>query len=371
MKNIFVLVLSLAIVFAVSCNAETEHQHSYVEKTVAPTCTEDGKTYKECSTCGDIIVVKELPATGHSDKVVKLLKIEPTEEATGLYNYICPNCNKIIDTEVIRTLYPAEVFVPTDAKLEIMDESILSFMSAVIFQKSYPYDVNIVRSSHLVIDNAVFKENTTFQDNIETKTYTVKEGNISLIREEQYTEGLPLTINVNGTITQTITVDGKNFDVIMNFNNATFDNKIETKLVDADTFSYKIEPEASCISNEMILDEAWNLLDDLINTGEYLSVLSDYEIESQTIIEYKNKNIKNLLNKLSIVRLYDENEKKFARRYSNRMEKVDEEEHRVAFDYNDEYYYSSPIVLGYLQIDGKFYDPEELNKKIAENWNNK
>ena len=370
MKNIFVLVLSMAIVFAVSCNAETEHQHSYVEKTVAPTCTEDGKTYKECSTCGDIIELEVIPA-GHSEDWVVEVGKEPTEEATGLYNYICPNCNKIMDTEVIRTLYPAEVFVPTDAKLEKMDESLLSFMSAVVFQKSYPYDVNIVRSSHLVIDNAVFKENTIFQDNIETKTYTVKEGNISLIRDEQYTEGLPLTITVNGTITQVITVDETKYDVIMNFNNATFDNKKNPKLVNEDAFSYEIKPEASDISNEMILDEAWNLLDDLINTGEYFEVLSDYEIESQTTIEYKDKNNKNLLNKLSIVRLYDEKDKKFARRYSNRMEKIDEEEHRVAFDYNDEEIYTLPIVLGYLQIDGKFYDPEEINNFIAENWNSK
>ena len=157
----------------------------------------------------------------------------------------------------------------------------------------------------------------------------------------------------------------------MNFNNATFDNKKNPKLVNEDAFSYEIKPEASDISNEMILDEAWNLLDDLINTGEYFEVLSDYEIESQTTIEYKDKNNKNLLNKLSIVRLYDEKDKKFARRYSNRSEKIDEEEHRVAFDYNDEEIYTLPIVLGYLQIDGKFYDPEEINNFIAENWNSK
>ena len=363
MKNIFVLVLSLAIVFAVSCNAETEHKHSYVEKTVAPTCAEDGKTYKECSTCGDIIELEVIPAR-HSEDWVVVVDKEPTEEEKGTYIYICPNCKEIMDT-VIRKLYPAEVFVPTDAKLEIMNESILSFMSGVIYQSTYPYAVNVVLSSHLVIDNAVFKENTIFQDNIETKTYTVKKGIISLIEESQKTADLPftITITVNGTITQVITVDEKNYDVIMSFNNATFDN---TKLVDEDAFSYEIESEASGISKETVLDEAWNLLYDLINTGKYLEVFSDCEIESQTTIEFKDKTNNELMYKSSTIHLCDEKGTKFERAYSKGMTKVGkEEEHNVAFGY------SFPLNFDYIQIDGKFYDPEVLNRKLEEDRNSK
>ena len=69
--------------------------------------------------------------------------------------------------------------------------------------------------------------------------------------------------------------------------------------------------------------------------------------------------------KSSAIRLYDEKVKKFERAYSKGMTKVGEEEHNVAFGY------SFPLNFDYIQIDGKFYDPEELNKKIAENWNNK
>lgn len=212
----------------------------------------------------------------------------------------------------------------------------------------------------------VFKENTTFHDNNKNnpKTYTVRKGSISLIKESQETADLPftITITVNGTITQVITVDEKNYDVIMSFNNATFDN---TKLVDEDAFSYEIESEASGISKETILDEAWNLLYDLINTGKYLEVFSDCEIESQTTIEFKDKTNNELMYKSSTIHLCDEKGTKFERAYSKGMTKVGEEKHNVAFGC------SFPLNFDYIQIDGKFYDPEVLNRKLEEDRNSK
>ena len=47
------------------------------------------------------------------------------------------------------------------------------------------------------------------------------------------------------------------------------------------------------------------------------------------------------------------------------MTKVAEEEHLVAFGY------SYPLNFGYIQIDGNFYYPEVLNRKLEEDKNSK
>ena len=63
--------------------------HSYVENVIAPTCTEDGYTEYNCSTCGDSYNDNVIIATGHSytSEVTKV----PTHTETGVRTFTC-NC---------------------------------------------------------------------------------------------------------------------------------------------------------------------------------------------------------------------------------------------------------------------------------------
>lgn len=77
----------------------TYADHIYVpsEGTDA-TCTEDGTKVKTCSVCGDTITTA-IPAQGHKEKLLPVVKTEATCEAGGLIQYECVHCNIVLREE--------------------------------------------------------------------------------------------------------------------------------------------------------------------------------------------------------------------------------------------------------------------------------
>lgn len=83
MSTMLVVVLAVAVVFAIS-SCKKEHVHEFDTKTVAATCTTDGKVVKTCE-CGEIQTTT-IPATGHTFKTVT---VESTCTAEGLITNTC------------------------------------------------------------------------------------------------------------------------------------------------------------------------------------------------------------------------------------------------------------------------------------------
>lgn len=67
--------------------------HSYEERTVPPTCTENGCVNHVCIYCGDTIQAETIPAAGHQWTQTEVI-VSPTFESTGLELYTCINCNE-------------------------------------------------------------------------------------------------------------------------------------------------------------------------------------------------------------------------------------------------------------------------------------
>ena len=65
-----------------------------IDKAVAATCTEPGKTEgKHCSVCNEVLVAQtEIPAKGHSWDDGKITTA-PTCENAGVMTYTCAVCN--------------------------------------------------------------------------------------------------------------------------------------------------------------------------------------------------------------------------------------------------------------------------------------
>ena len=69
------------------------HVHSYVSKSDAATCDADGRTYDECSGCGDVINVSTIPASGHDFSVKSYWNGSgPTCMSHAYYNIYCSKC---------------------------------------------------------------------------------------------------------------------------------------------------------------------------------------------------------------------------------------------------------------------------------------
>ena len=67
------------------------HKHSYVEKVVAPTCTEKGYTEYKCLTCDDVYTDKEVEAKGHTYGDWVVVK-NATEDEEGIKERFCSVC---------------------------------------------------------------------------------------------------------------------------------------------------------------------------------------------------------------------------------------------------------------------------------------
>lgn len=70
------------------------HVHSYVSKSDAATCDTDGRTYEECSGCGEVINVSSIPASGHDFSVKSYWNGHgPTCQGGAYYHIHCSKCD--------------------------------------------------------------------------------------------------------------------------------------------------------------------------------------------------------------------------------------------------------------------------------------
>ena len=103
-----------AVITDVAGNKSSENfvvngTHKYENKIIPATCSETGKSYAECSFCGDIINERTLAATGHEFK--SYISIAPTCVDDGYLLYTCSNgCG------TTRTYYPGNTTVPETEK---------------------------------------------------------------------------------------------------------------------------------------------------------------------------------------------------------------------------------------------------------------
>lgn len=99
-KRLLTLLLALCMIcsllpLGVLADGESEHEHSYEEKVVEPTCTEKGYTLYTCE-CGDEYEANEVPATGH-DTELKNAK-EATCTAGGYSgDKVCKTCGETLE----------------------------------------------------------------------------------------------------------------------------------------------------------------------------------------------------------------------------------------------------------------------------------
>ena len=368
MKKLLIGMLALVLVFAISCAPEAKHEHTYVEKSVDATCEEAGKTYKECSTCGDVIDVKEIPAKGHSEDLTKVLDKEPTEEAEGLYNYICPDCKKVVKTETIAKLNFGEIFVPEDVVLEEMDDELVKFMKAYIDDGENVYDSpsNDFKSiTHLVVDNAEFKPETVVNGQ------TIKEGSGSFICDEISKESKSFTLNA--TIVQTINAGSKGtYEIKMVFDNAVFsgewdseksnsENNVWKDIKINDPKAFKVEETLNGEPSSDITvtpENVWAFCEKLSYPPTAFASLSTYDIiysGKSSVIDENNS----VIYVTGGISTFKSDGSRINEVYFNGKIKRSEEEHSVAYGIIDKGF-------KYIKIDDKFYNPDKLTPSSTE-----
>ena len=70
---------------------------------VAASCENVGSKHTECTVCGEILVIAEIPATGH-DVGDWIVDQEPTQGESGYRHKECSKCGKQTDGELIDAL---------------------------------------------------------------------------------------------------------------------------------------------------------------------------------------------------------------------------------------------------------------------------
>ncbi|MBE6130990.1 MAG: hypothetical protein E7183_04640 [Erysipelotrichaceae bacterium] len=88
LKNLFMLIMIVSLIFLTGCNEK--HVHNYEEVIIEPTCTQNGYIKKICE-CGDNYIEKELSSKGHTFGEWVIIK-EATKETLGLQEKKCINC---------------------------------------------------------------------------------------------------------------------------------------------------------------------------------------------------------------------------------------------------------------------------------------
>ena len=87
-----------------------KHEHKYTDVVTAPTCTEKGYTTHTCA-CGDTYKDSEVPAIGHTEKLVNA--VEPTETTEGYTgDTVCSVCKE--------TLKKGEVIPATGTSADVL-----------------------------------------------------------------------------------------------------------------------------------------------------------------------------------------------------------------------------------------------------------
>lgn len=85
--------------------------HNYQQKTVKPTCLEDGFTAQICENCGDIKdKTNIIKVKGHSNTKWVIEK-DATCEENGKLALLCTDCNKIIDTTISPASHNMETII--------------------------------------------------------------------------------------------------------------------------------------------------------------------------------------------------------------------------------------------------------------------
>jgi len=90
---------------------EIPHEHTWVEKDMPATCTENGKTWEECD-CGEIRNELVREATGHG-ALIYIVTTEPTVDAEGAYEEVCEICGAVVNKGSIDKLAPTATPTPT------------------------------------------------------------------------------------------------------------------------------------------------------------------------------------------------------------------------------------------------------------------
>ena len=115
-----------------------EHTHTpVIDATVAPTCTNDGKTEgSHCSVCGEILVAqKAVKAKGHkSDKGTVTKK--PTYTETGIKTYKCTVCGAVVKTETIAKLQKKENTLVAKGETKTLKYSTLKKKKVTVARKN-------------------------------------------------------------------------------------------------------------------------------------------------------------------------------------------------------------------------------------------
>ena len=115
-KVIGFLVLILTIISTVACG---EHEHSYLETVVSPTCEQKGYTSFVCS-CGESYQDNFIDALGHSYSEWTTIT-DSTEDEEGLKTRTCSICNKVDEEKIERKPHTHKYSVETVAPTCIVD----------------------------------------------------------------------------------------------------------------------------------------------------------------------------------------------------------------------------------------------------------
>lgn len=89
---------------ATSTPAPVPHEHTWLEKDMPVTCTENGKTWEECA-CGEIRNELVREATGHG-ALTYIVVTEPTVDKEGAYEEVCEICGAVVNKGSIDKLVP-------------------------------------------------------------------------------------------------------------------------------------------------------------------------------------------------------------------------------------------------------------------------
>ncbi len=131
---LLILLLSLAILL-VSCNKDEEpekkdHEHTYVENVIAPTCTTGGHTDMVCKICGDTIYCDYKPPIQCTSNDSWVVTKEPTCTEIGEKQQLCKFCGKTILKEPIALAEHQPVSTITKAPT-CLNEGIKSMICSV------------------------------------------------------------------------------------------------------------------------------------------------------------------------------------------------------------------------------------------------
>ena len=97
----FAILLIACVMIFVSCDGlseNTDHEHSYLERTFNPSCVEDGRHEKICIICNDVVLLEVLPAKGHAPNEWQVTS-EPTCISGKAEERVCMDCGTVVETD--------------------------------------------------------------------------------------------------------------------------------------------------------------------------------------------------------------------------------------------------------------------------------